>query len=68
MVEVSTTLSDKLWGRRWESLARWCQSHGARFFVFVHPEDQERARSIARHWKLEPQWVVPLERTDAGRL
>lgn len=62
LTEVSSTLTDDLWGRRWQSLQQWAQGHEARFVVFVHPEDQDTARQLAQQWKVDPESVVALER------
>jgi|GEM_PF-1177931 len=62
VVEPSTDLGEALCGRRWQALHAWLEQHGGQLLVFVHPEDAERAREIARHWHLDPSLVEPLPR------
>ncbi len=62
VAEVSSVLSDELWGRRWRSLYDWACEHGAAFAIYVHPEDRERGVRLAEHWKVDPGCVVALER------
>ena len=61
-VEVSTALSDDNIGRRWQYLSSWTAAHGGRMRIFVHPEDLEKAASIARHWHIGPECVEALSR------
>ncbi|QKT02391.1 hypothetical protein HUS23_00295 [Ectothiorhodospiraceae bacterium 2226] len=60
-VEVSTDLSIEDTGRRWQWIqAHWLPEHGGSLAVFVHPEDEQRAREIARRWHLDEDVVRPL--------
>lgn len=61
-VEPSSALSGDTAGRRWQYLWFWTQGRDGRMFVFVHPEDQEKARMIARHWHIAPQCIRVLQR------
>lgn len=61
-VEVSSDLGEELCGRRWQAFERWIEWHGGRLEVFVHAEDVERAKHIARHWQLSPDSIYPVPR------
>ncbi len=61
-VEVSSDLGEELCGRRWQAFERWLEQHGGRLRIFVHAEDVERARQIARHWRLSPDSIYPVPR------
>lgn len=62
-VEVSTDLSIEDTGRRWQWIEEhWLPEHGGELAVFVHPEDAEQARRIARRWHLDEGIVRPLSR------
>lgn len=59
-VEVSSDLGEDQCGRRWQGLAAWADAHQGRFRVFVHAEDQPRARDIAVLWHLDPACLQPI--------
>ncbi len=65
-VEVSTALHEKDCARRWQALAQWSQTHAARMLIFVHPEDEARARGLAPQWHLDPGCVRKLPRFSPG--
>jgi hypothetical protein len=62
VVEPETDLGEEACGRRWQGLAAWAERHGAQLQVFVHQEDQTRAREIARHWHLDEGLIRPVPR------
>ena len=62
LVEVSTDLGEESCGRRWQAFDNWARLHQGELKVFVHPEDQTRATAIARHWHIDPDSIVPIER------
>ena len=62
VVEPETDLGEEACGRRWQGLAAWAERHEASLRVFVHEEDQARARDIARHWHLDEGFVHPVPR------
>ncbi|OOG24597.1 hypothetical protein B1C78_08325 [Thioalkalivibrio denitrificans] len=62
VVEPETDLGEAACGRRWQGLAAWAERHKVRLQVFVHQEDQARAKDIARHWHLDEGLVHPVPR------
>lgn len=63
IVEVSTSLGDEACGRRWQAFNSWAHDHNGKLMVFVHPEDQSRAEAIAQYWHVDPNSIVPVQRT-----
>ena len=63
VVEPSTDLGEEACGRRWQALQAWASGHDAEVVVFVHPEDENRAATIANHWHLDPRMVEALPRS-----
>lgn len=63
LVEVSSSLGDEACGRRWQAFSNWAKDHHGSLRVFVHPEDQARAEAIARHWHIDIDHVVPVQRS-----
>jgi hypothetical protein len=59
---VEPDLGEEACGRRWQGLAAWAERHEARLQVFVHQENQARARDIAGHWHLDEGIVHPVLR------
>lgn len=62
VVEVASDLGEEACGRRWQALGRWAEDHRAELLVFVHTENSERARAIARAWHLDPHLIVEVPR------
>ena len=60
VVVISNDLVEESCGRRWQMFDAWAKKHQGQLYVFVHPEDVERAASIARHWHVDPKKVVPV--------
>lgn len=61
-IEVSSDLGEESCGRRWQALNSWAKDHEGRYRIFIHPEDQQRAREIARIWQLDENLLEPLFR------
>lgn len=63
VVEPSTGLGEEACGRRWQALMAWAEQHDTPVHVFVHPEDENRATSIAHFWHIDPSRIEALPRT-----